>query len=260
MPICTRAEVETWLGITTTITEGERGLLNMLLPSAEAAVKKYIGYDPVQATRTEYYPLGPFRHSDDEAETIDVQGGVAVFQGTRYDDNILILNHLPVRSITTLYEDRDARAGQGSNPFPAGSLLTAGTQYYLDLTASGISKSGFVYRVGSGWPNVPGSVKITYVAGYSAQELAGQSTDGPDASDLKMATVLTVAKAFATAKTIQAGSSGSPFGVLASENLGDYGYSVDAMSASRLFGMLDPIPQEAKTILHKYMHYGKMVA
>jgi hypothetical protein len=78
---------------------------------------------------------------------------------------------VPVRSVASLYEDSSAYAGDGSSDFAAGSLLTEGTNFWVDWDKSGICRSGRIVRIGSAWPRRKGTVKATLTAGYTANEL-----------------------------------------------------------------------------------------
>lgn len=105
---------------------------------------------------------------------------------------ILVLKKRPVQSITSVYEDHDARWGDGTSPYAAATLLTAGTDYALERDGSGllgeVSRSGNLRRIGKPWAQavspiayantnynnlvravVPavGAVKVVYVSGYT---------------------------------------------------------------------------------------------
>ncbi len=108
----------------------------------------------------------------------------------------IFLTETPVQSITSLYLDWGASAGQSANPFPADTLLDPTTDYFLDRDRNldNYSDTGFIYRSGGtgigfwggggpgGWAAgyarypgklsysrvpVKGAVKCTYVGGYT---------------------------------------------------------------------------------------------
>ncbi len=96
----------------------------------------------------------------------------------------LVLKHRPVRSITSVYEDRGGYFGEPATAFAAPTLLVAGTDYVLkrdNASENEASLSGIVLRLNQVWPRPSaqvmglltlaasggtGNVKITYVAGY----------------------------------------------------------------------------------------------
>jgi hypothetical protein len=94
----------------------------------------------------------------------------------------LVLRQYPVNSITSIHEDGDGRYGASADPFPASTLLTAGTDYALDALDGSTSYSGIVQRIGARWANKRiagrsevshlemnrrGNIKVIYNAGYS---------------------------------------------------------------------------------------------
>lgn len=158
MALSTRTSVKTHLGIPQSDTT-EDNALDQWLAGASALIKRYLGGQQLeQATYTEYY-----------------QG-----LGT----NQLRLRQRPVISITSIYLDTDGYYGQGTTPYPAATLLTAGLDYALvpDQPDGTSSRSGIVERLNGTWPAgwkrtrgmlgaaiTPGlgNLKITYVAGYA---------------------------------------------------------------------------------------------
>lgn len=106
----------------------------------------------------------------------------------------LLLRHRPVQSVASVYVDDDGYFGQGTDPFPASTLLTAGTDYCLqrDTPSSQIeqSKAGILLRIGNVWPDLyrnrrgllvaeqslgVGNIKVTYTAGWGTVPLTDQS-------------------------------------------------------------------------------------
>jgi hypothetical protein len=136
----------------------------------------------------------------------------------------LLLNQTPVLSIASVYEDAAAYYGESSDPFPATTLLTEGTDYVLqrDMPTSALeySKTGILHRIGSRWACSSttsgglltaiatrglGNIKTTYYGGYA---------DVP--YDLQFATAMLVAVMRSSA---QVG------GQLVSESLDYYSYT-----------------------------------
>lgn len=257
-------EVLTVLGIFGTATAQQLALAQLVHPAAEAACKDILLYDPVQQTHTEFY----FPHSElggpDDVHTnaseyiTDVTATKVIWLGKRNPER-LCLKNIPVRSITEIREDYDGQAGQGSGTFPSSSILTANTDYYLDLDSSGMCRSGFVYRGNSAWPITERAVKVTYVAGYTAQEFM------TIASPIKMAVLFTVVRTYKAFAAQAAGAGlggGGPGGALISETLDAYSYTIgDGDDPSNLAGFgINPVaavPDNAQELLMPYIHYGR---
>lgn len=137
----------------------EDTLLAQLLAEVDAAVKSHVGWNPEQATYTEYYDGPP--------------------------TNELPLKNTPV--ITTglrVWLDEGGLYGQASGAFAAETELTIGTHFYLKLDGPGAaySLSGLLVRVDGPWSRryarhagrlaaFPaagrGAVKVTYTGGYA---------------------------------------------------------------------------------------------
>ena len=153
------------LGSPSSTTDANAKFRTQLLGAAEAMVRRYTGRKLTRASYTEY----------------PVSSGTQAFQLREYPVNAS-------SSTFSLYLDTGAAAGQNSNDFASSTLLTFGTDYYLDLSGSvdGESQTGLVYRIGTVWPGRmvrpvggdgsllsyrrqpwPGVLKVTYTAGYS---------------------------------------------------------------------------------------------
>lgn len=158
MAITTISAFKTHAGIS---GSAEDAFLTQILLQVEASLQRHIGRQIEAATVTEYY---------------DGDG-----------TNSLWLRRTPVQSITSVYQDEDARYASADSPFPASTLLTAGTDYALrvDQPTGGATASmcGRLYRIGTVWsrpfarrgdllvssPGDPiGNIKVTYVAGWSS--------------------------------------------------------------------------------------------
>lgn len=179
MAIVTQDECKDWLKITAALTAGQEFALERIRLAAEKAARRYVGSSIEQATYTHILPNGLERTSD-----------------------VLRLPEFPVRSITTVHLDLKAYHGQATNAFAASTLLTAGTHYYLRTDYTGLALMGHLVRIGGfygsglrpSWPRESGTVKVVYVAGWSADELAGDvASNYLDASQIKDAVLATVA-------------------------------------------------------------------
>jgi hypothetical protein len=172
----------------------------------------------------------------------DLRGNrvVATAVGSQPEESFLLCPELPVRSITTVHEDTAAYFGQGSGDFPASSLLTAGTDYCLRATTSGISKSGIIERLGSRWPARAGTVQVVYVAGYTAAELA----PGGIGSIFSMAVAQQVQSLYT--------ESGAETGTVKSESIGDWSatYAVEQAGSLR---------RQVKKLLGPHVNYGRLM-
>lgn len=92
------------------------------------------------------------------------------------------LRQVPVISVASVYLDSQGYYGQGANAFPSTTLLTAGTDYYVQYDGfDGTSMSGILVRINTIWPGMfqrkggdltasrvfgQGNIKVTYSAGY----------------------------------------------------------------------------------------------
>ena len=113
----------------TAVTVVAAGTFTTIAAGVSASIKTYLGFDPaIAGLRTEYF---------------DTLGG-----------DLLPLNHGPVSSVTSVYEAWDwwqsGAYGTGSDPFPATTLLTVGTDYALRTDAG--SRQGVLVRIGRLWP------------------------------------------------------------------------------------------------------------
>jgi len=241
--IADRAEVLTFLGKGSSLTDAEDGFLNMIQPMVELDVQRLLGYSVVQATYTHFLPHRSRGVQPVGAMGFDVRGGKAVIDqpaGGR-EDSQLLLPELPVRSVTSVNEDTGAYGGQGSGDFAAASLLTAGSDYWIDQTEDGISTSAILRRIGGAWPSSARSVKVVYVAGYTQAELATGI-----AAPIKMAVWESIRFQFA--------NRGAGAGAVKSEKLGDYSVTYAAAD-----GKESSIPRAARKRLRPFLSYGRFM-
>jgi hypothetical protein len=148
----------------------------------------------------------------------------------------LQIKNLPIRSITDLRVDYDGRFGKRVGSFSDGTIWVEGTDFWAqwdhqDSDGNPICMDGIIRAEGR-WPDIPGSVKVTYVAGYSQEELHGQDSvinAYPIVDAVIDESVRRVHKAYSRMKK-RAGF----VGPLASEGMGDYNYSRDTSAITRL--------------------------
>jgi len=226
------------LGLSSSATEEERGIAQYALKTAESSIKDYLQYNPAQTTYVEFYP---------QSNVAAFPGGSILETGdtSAYERQIgspcadeLQLKNIPIRSITEVRIDYDGRFGSRPGSFPSSSIKAAGSDYWaswdgIDSSSNLICRDGILRSVGL-WPEQAGSVKITYVAGYTKEELHGEDSvinAYPIIECIIEEAMRKVNKVFQTKKK-RAGW----LGPLASENLGSYSYSSDTASLAKLIG------------------------
>jgi hypothetical protein len=279
--LITEAELRAILGLASSITDNERAVLTLVVPAAIQAVEDYIGYNPLQAEVTEILPrVDPRGGPSETSETLEWKPDPgrtrAVLQSAGRERSTLQLGTIPVRSVSAVYVDTAARHGQASGAFAAETLQAAGSDYWVDWDqpysaadrTRGLCGSGCLYSMAS-WPTEPGTVLVTYRAGYSYTELAGRAyasavdaTTGEitmariNASGIKRAAAIAAVKAMHTWMSLQKSSTmGWRPGALASESAGDYSYS---LAGGGLADLKVVLPDEAKEALEPFVHYGRM--
>ena len=142
---------------------GQTTLMTYIKGAVERLVRNYMGISITQGTYTHFLPM----------------------TGYDYPSEVLYTKEYPLRTVTSIREDINGRFGQPSGSFPATSALVAGDEFYIDYKTAGFSKFGLIRRINRLWPSNAGTVKIVYVAGWTAAELAGDVTDPElDARDI----------------------------------------------------------------------------
>ena len=253
---------EVWLraGLSASITEEERAIVQQALVDAEGAVKRFLRYDPVRRSRTEFYPRVDQSYAG-AAYIWDVSAQQAyIRQLAEETTSELRVQHVPVRSSPAidLRIDYGARAGTVAGSFAAATLQTEGTDYWpnytlVDSDGNSVCLDGIIRTIGL-WPTVAGAVRIVYTAGYSENELHGVD-NVIDASPIRTAVineaVRRTEKAFVRRKST---ALGWVAGIKTSESLGDYSYSVDAGLATKLYGDEKELMDESKKMLATFQN------
>lgn len=244
------------LGISDSATANEQSLVASAITWAESAVRRHLRYDPVYRSRVEYYPQ----------MNVDYSPGYAIWEASENEAYLrqlssavtdeLQLRHLPIRSITSLYLDYDGRFGKRSGSFATETLKTEGSDYWprydgVDDDSNPVCRDGIILSTGR-WPTTPGSVKITYVAGYTADEFTGNGI-ALDAASIYESVVFEAARKAKQSLILSKGSGGSgsastgwSVGTITSERLGDYSYTLGSngggsSSSSGAGGLYDGI-------------------
>jgi hypothetical protein len=256
------SEVLLQLGLSDSATEEERAIAGTATKRAESAIRKYIGYDPVQERRTEFYPQRDYKRSGSQTvwEATDTGAYQRYLSEATTDE--LILRHIPIRSSPAidLRIDYDGRSGTQTGAFAVDTRKVEGTDFWPnydgeDDAGSSVCRDGLIRSIGL-WPTEAGSVRIEYTAGYTDAELHGDDAlvDAGDIVDAVIEeAVRRTKKGFVLAKQGIAGFVG---GVIISENLGDYKYTIDPDSAKRLFGGTNSLLDSTKEMLEGYVHFG----
>lgn len=221
-----QADVTPFFGVSIDDNAQEYALLDQLRKYVEMAARKFVRHGIAQATYTEFQRKTDIATRDMGNASWELIGS-KVYNTTyeSYQGEYLQLDNVFARSITTLHEDSNARFGAGSGDFGASTLLTNGTDYHLELDSSTMSRSGRVVRIGRSWSSRPGTIKIVYVAGFTAAEL------NDEYSFVKMALLEDIAEKFNMGRSQRA----SAFGPVKKETyFGDYQveYAVDTKALS----------------------------
>jgi hypothetical protein len=149
-------EVRLALGVA---SEGEdAAALGRVHRRVERLVKDFVGYDVEQGTKVEILPP-----ADVTAGLYDPLVGYGLAGADLYGSEYLHLRHWPVRSITSVEYDASARFSGAEASYDPDS-------YRLEVSTPGLSTSGRLINL-SGWPVEPGTLKVTYVGGWTAAEL-----------------------------------------------------------------------------------------
>lgn len=177
--ICPIGEVVAMAGLSTTVTDADRAVLQMLKDDVEDDCRQFCGHGISQpkADYIEYHPKTDRNRIGDPF--VDLVGTQVTIRRAAHKGEFITLNNGYVRSITELREDPDAWHEQESDDFGASTVLTEGTDFALvvderDASDVTLSICGKVERIGAPWPSKAGTIKVTYDAGFTAAELDAQ--------------------------------------------------------------------------------------
>lgn len=248
-----------------TPTNNQLTLLALARAAAEGKVRNFLEYNPVQEDRTEVYPTDRPEHGSGSGHGTLFHGhwdsdGSNAFRTAHHrpEAHKLQVRHIPIRSITAIHEDRDARAGTAAGAFGAATLLAA-TTYFMDLegTQRNVSLSGVIYRDNTAWSTVLRSIQVRYTAGYTAQEFMGLGE--LDASPIKHATLLLGSWLYSQLRSRQGSATLPDCTGIETERLGDYMYKLNADVARRLGLLEGGLPEAVCSCLEPYQHLGHLV-
>lgn len=229
---------------------------------AEGAVRRFLKYDPVRRSRTEYYPQSASR--DQPGKVLEATETSAVFTSPEtVRGSELQLMNIPVRTNVAiqLFVDYDARAGTKANAFPASTEKTEGTDYWAnydsqDSDGNKVCRDGIIRSFGL-WPIEPGSIKVVYTAGYTDNELRGQDSviDASPIWDAALDEAVNRARrAIVQQKSATLGYAAGP---KIEERLGDYRYRISDRLSRELFGVraFSLFPENIDK-LQEFVHMG----
>lgn len=245
------------LGGTTVLTAADVSLITGdVVPRAEMMVREHLGYSVEQATYTEYLPDMDYRQPESTLEARFLSPGYGYTHGVSNPVSELFVNEYPLRSVTSVYENQIAWETDPVNgDFSSGFLLTAGSDYTVDFAEPGFSFSGSLKRFGA-WSPIRKSVKVTYVAGYTADEL-----DSTRWRAIKEAVMLTAHKFYLDVTMLQRTSKKtSGFGIVTSEKLDDYFVQFNVESIKNLLGFANTLPAQAVMLLRKHVWVHKLLS
>lgn len=253
-----------------TLTAAQTAQLTKAVSSAIGEIRRHLCYDPVLSYQTEYYPRVDLNQNPGGRGFWEVNDTHAYLRS--YDgrgSNQLQLARIPVREDSTagsqtmvLYRDYDGRNGTKSGGFS--DQLVQGTDWWpnydtVDSNGKKICKDGILNSHGI-WPSEPGSIKVSYLAGYTESELAG-TDDILDASPIREVAITEAIRRFVRMETIFNKRAAGFNGPFTSENLGDYSYSVDSAILSSLVGFKgNGLMLESSLRLESFRNFGAMIA
>lgn len=229
------------LGLSSSPTDEERAVVQQAVVKAEGAVMKFLGYDPLQRSRTEYYPMQDVDPANASVvwEASDTEAYMRRLAGASTSQ--LQLRHIPVRSSVAadVRVEYDGRFGTKAGSFAASTAKVEGTDWWtqydmLDSAGFKVCNDGILRSIGR-WPTEPGSVRVVYTAGYSNAELEGQDLL-VDASPIMDAIV---EESLRRAKKVlvlwkKNSRTGHNAGTITSETLGEYSYSLSTGAMDKL--------------------------
>lgn len=253
MSIASLTEVRQWLGLTAPYNATDTFVIGILMASVDRMFADFVGYSIASATRTEYYPSRVnLAQRDQLVDGYERSGANKVVPVERYrsERRLITLRHIPVTQIVSVYENADA--WQDAPPtFDSSHLLTAGSDYYLDTETDDRSTTGFLVRATGPWCMAERSVKVTYTAGFTADEL------GDSYAHIKHAYLLQIQISYNSRAIhlLSARAGGMP-GILASESLGDWSASYDTTTNAALYGLTNKLAPGVADMLEDYINYA----
>lgn len=228
-------------------TDAQKTLAVLTHAPCESVVKRFLKFEPC-LNEYDYYLPGP-----------------AVCR----QDEYLMLRHPPLRKIREVWVNDEACFNIKRDESGGDQKLEYGVDYIPEWETGEendeghrVSHSATLKRLTGGiWPNVSGSVRVCYRAGYTVNEFLGYGDPETErAAVIHKATLVYCSMAYRNYEN-QAGSTGAigvqlPSGSLTSEKLQDYSYSIDAASTVSYSGFRMEMPASVYNQLWSVMDKG----
>lgn len=248
--IVSQADILAACGIATASAQ-ESAILGFVHGACERLIRDHVGFTIDQRTFTEYYPTIVNRRVGDAlVEGYEAVGNRALpVERYRVDERVIPLNNIPVRSVTSVYENRDAWLTAGGS-FPDDTLVPAG-DYKLDCDTAGLSRTGFLIRHTGPWTRQERCVKVTYVAGYTPTEL----TD--DYPHFRLAVLQAVVANAAQMKMHAAAFRVGKGGAVVGEGIDSWSVTYDGATAGVNYGLAVKLPKSVLEMLESDMNYTR---
>lgn len=201
-------------------TDLQFNTVELLRKGVEASVRNQAKWQITEDTLIAFLP----EYNKPTAPTVGTANFASVYSpssGAYFQSRIRNRIQLPtywVKEIVSVYVDNGALAGNGPDDFANGTLLDPETDYYLE-SSRGVSggtawgESGGLIRSGRSWPSTPGTIRVEFVSGFSAEDLRNEF------NDLYFKIVEEAAAKWQARQRIA-----SPSAQLRGEKLGEYSY------------------------------------
>jgi hypothetical protein len=231
-------EVMTVLGVQPGTRDG--ALVSLLHKRVERLVKQHVRHNVEQDTHVEFLPAGRIRmHRDSLVDDYSGVGGNDPGPAV-ISPEILAVSHVPLREVLSLHLNEYAwgtPAGTWTEPY----LLAEGADFVVDWDEPGLCRSGHVVRSYSGWPLTPRTVRISYSAGWTPDEL------DDEAGDYKLAVLQASQKFFNEVRAHHAATDTAGTGAVQTETMDGAFFSFG--NAADNFGLRLALPASVIKIL-----------
>ncbi len=229
--------------------------LRILAPMIEGLVQQYLGFKVAKQTHVEYHPtnLAVRTRDDNLVDGFEIVGGKVAPRGTRSDrvQNVIALANVPVRSVTDIRENSSAwDSGSNTPSFPDNTIIQDGIAYRVDWKDNDpvlgvVSRTGLIFRRAGAWAWTPRSVRVTYVAGYTSDEL------DQCAPQIKLAVVEGVAHRLRELALMSGGNSG----IVTAEAIDGWSTTYAAPNVSTTLGGVTQLPASVLKMLEPFKVY-----
>jgi hypothetical protein len=214
----------------------------------ERLVKNFVRYEVEQGTFTDILPAPSQPAYADPLTGVDGWGcgHLSTYGGVRWGgfahaQDRVFLKNLPVRSVSSVNYDPYRAFGPGTLVDPSG--------YLLDCEEDGLSSSGCLLSLYGSWPlSEPRSLRVTYVGGYTPDELDDRG------SDFKMAVIEACQKFYNEVVANMAATRTAGVGAVARELVGNS--EIWFESAAQTTGMMQSLPASVRLMLAPRVRMG----